>query len=600
MKCLLPLFFILTNAVSLLCGITPGAPAESDEPCAILISPEHPQVGNEFRVLVAANTDNKNLEISAMGPSGQLTSARTNRGGGPPFWQSAAFQAGRAGDYTVRLMQGHKTLQTLQVVIAAEKSAKAGSKIWECHREWNRDTELFYSAWIDALFHTSVEGASWTALHEVMRDSAGNILYNHLGLGEDKPSSRLKMEPDCADNPFYLRAYFSWKLGLAFGFHETGRGTLRNPPHTDRWFTNCDASSNADPVKRVNSFLRTVMNTIHSGTARTRLEDDHSDYYPLALTREALRPGVVFADPYGHTFVLVRWIEQAGDSPGVLLAVDAQPDGTVAIKRFWKGNFLFNTEGVIGEPGFKAFRPMVLEAGKPRLLTNKEIAIRSGYGTVSLEQKKMASETFYDKMERLINPQPLDPEVALTDLFKALHEQLLIRVESVGNGEKYMQAHPGTVINMPTTAAGLFQAGGLWEDYSTPNRDLRLLIAIDALLDFPDRIVHTPSHFKISRWTSPEKVKKQLEEQSREKAETMTFNYTRSNGAAHSLTIAEVLKRRAAFEMGYNPNDGVEIRWGAPAGSEEIKSCRRRSPASQVEKMQQLRTWFQKRLHPPT
>lgn len=577
-------------------------PVVTDGSWALLVSPEQPQAGARFRVLAAGNAESKQLEISVVSPSGLLKSASTNQGGGPPFWLCNTFQSAGQGEYTVQLMEGRKTILTRKISITSPRTAGAGSRIWECRRTWDRDTELLYSAWINALFHNSAEGASWSALHQVMHDSTTNILYNHLGLGEDTPAARprLIMEPDCADNPFFLRAYFSWKLGLPFGFHETGRGTLRNPPHTGRWFTNLETSGNPDLVKRFNSFLRVVLNTIHSGTARTRLEDDNSDYYPLPLTRTALRPGAVFADPYGHTFVLVHWRPQSGDKPGVLLAVDAQPDGTVAIKRFWKGNFLFTTEGVVGEPGFKAFRPIVIEADKPRLLTNKAISVHPGYGGVSLEQKQMSGEAFYDRMERLINPQPLDPEVALADLFKALHEQLLIRVESVANGEKYMQAHPGTVINMPSTAAGIFQAGGLWEDYSTPNRDLRLLIAIDALLEFPEQLVRTPSHFRIPRWTTPEKIRQQLQELSVKKAETTTFTYTRSNGAAQSLTIADVLKRRAAFETGYNPNDGVEIRWGAPEGSEEIGSCRRRAPSSQVETMARLRTWFQKRLHPPT
>ena len=52
--------------------------------------------------------------------------------------------------------------------------------------------------------------------------------------------------------------------------------------------------------------------------------------------------------------------------------------------------------------------------------------------------------------------------------------------------------------------------------------------------------------------------------------------------------------------MAYNPNDGVEIRWGAPENSEERSSCKRRVPAAQLEKMRTVRRWFQKRLHPPT
>ena len=50
--------------------------------------------------------------------------------------------------------------------------------------------------------------------------------------------------------------------------------------------------------------------------------------------------------------------------------------------------------------------------------------------------------------------------------------------------------------------------------------------------------------------------------------------------------------------MGYNPNDSVEVRWGAPEGSEERATARRRAPASQLEKMKALRPWFHKRLRP--
>ncbi len=52
--------------------------------------------------------------------------------------------------------------------------------------------------------------------------------------------------------------------------------------------------------------------------------------------------------------------------------------------------------------------------------------------------------------------------------------------------------------------------------------------------------------------------------------------------------------------MGYNPNDCIESRWGAPAGSAEAAACRRRAPAYQVERMKAMRQWFRARLHPPT
>jgi hypothetical protein len=408
------------------------------------------------------------------------------------------------------------------------------------------------------------------------------------------------MEPDCADNPFYLRAYFAWKLGLPFGFHLSDRGWVGHPPKTGQWVTNETTSSKANPVQSFNSYIRMVMNGVHSGTARTALDNEISDYYPVTLERGALRPGTVYADPYGHTLILVSWKPQTKDHPGLLLAVDAQPDKTIAIKRFWKGNFLFNTSEVVGEPGFKAFRPISFDNGKASLMKNEALNASAGFAPFSMQQRKMESEVFYHTMERIINPKPLDPEDAMLDLIKALHEQLMVRVKSVATGEEYMKSHPGTVIPMPSSANGVFLAGGDWENFSTPNRDLRLLIAMDAVLGFPERVAKYPEDFNISKPNSTEGIKEKLQTLLDKKVAELTISYTRSDGSEHKLTVKEILERRAAFEIAYNPNDGVEIRWGAPENSDERATCHRKAPSYQQATMQSVRKWFNKRLHPPT
>ena len=282
------------------------------------------------------------------------------------------------------------------------------------------------------------------------------------------------------------------------------------------------------------------------------------------------------------------------------MSVDAQPDGTVGLKRFWKGNFLFTTSEVIGDPGFKAFRPILFKDGHPGLLNNSDLTSKSGFTSFSIQQKGLSGESFYHTMERIINPKPLDPETALLDLVQALYEQLLVRITSVNVGENYMKSHPGVVVPMPARAAGVFQTGGQWEDFSTPNRDLRLLIAIDAVLEFPNKIIRSPGDYKMSVLESPEKVKKNLESLLAKKLSELSITYIRTNGAEQKLTLAEIIKRREALEMGYNPNDGIEIRWGAPENSEERSSCKRHVPPGQLELMHSVRLWFSRRLHPPT
>ncbi len=564
---------------------------------AILVSPENPKPGEVFRVMVAGGKDVLKADIRITSPSGKIKATKSRSGVGLPFWKIEEFTAGSAGEY-----QAEMGSEKLSFRVTDKPSGPITQSVWKATRSWDAKSESLYSAWVNALFCNADERSSWGALHEVTQNKDWNFLYNHLSLGEDDVAgkNKVQMGPDCADNPFFLRAYFSWKLGLPFGFHESDRGALGRAPGVGRWITNETAISRSNPVQKFNAYLRMVANGVHSGTARAAMNNENADYYPVSLSREGLRPGVVFADPYGHTLILVNQLPQTSGQPGVLLSVDAQPDGTVGIKRFWKGNFLFTTSDVIGEPGFKSFRPVVENKGNYRLLKSTELTTESGYIPFSLQQKKMKSDDFYHTMERVINPKPLDPEIALLDLIKALHEQLTVRVTSVNNGEKYMKAHPGAVIPMPTRPAGVFQTGGIWEDFSTPNRDLRLLIAMDAVIDFPDKVMRSPDDYKLPKLKSVEGIKKKLDELLKEKLDELSITYIRSNGSEQKLTLAEILKRREAFEIAYNPNDGAEIRWGAPEGSQERSTCKRHVPPGQLKVMNDVRPWFNKRLHPPT
>jgi hypothetical protein len=56
--------------------------------------------------------------------------------------------------------------------------------------------------------------------------------------------------------------------------------------------------------------------------------------------------------------------------------------------------------------------------------------------------------------------------------------------------------------------------------------------------------------------------------------------------------------RARGFEMSYNPNDCIEIRWAAPEGSDEMRSCRRHAPAEHRARMRQYREWFATRQRP--
>jgi hypothetical protein len=569
---------------------------------AFLVIPGQPAPGEPFRILATGGVNARKTKIMIEGPGGSIETDRKTTASELPFWQLVSVAGSPAGQYRAVLINNDKEVAAISFGIKQVSELPAAGIVWKTRSGWDSGTEAIYSAWINALFQGCDEQSSWPALHEVTRNKERNFLYNYLSLGEDDPlgKSTVIMQPDCADNPFYLRAYFAWKLGLPFGYHICDRGYVHHNPRAGQWVTNESVAHQSGPVAAFNSFVRRIADGVHSGTGRTSLDDPNSDYYPVPLKRAFLRPGTVFADPYGHTLILTGWVSQSGDKPGLLLSVDAQPDGTVGIKRFWKGNFMFNTTDVVGEPGFKAFRPVKVKDGLLHLVSDRELNESEGFMPYSLEQRNMQSADFYQTMERLINPTPLDPESALNDQIQALHEQLIVRVTSVANGDAYLKSHPGTVIPMPSSANGIFLAGGQWENFSTPNRDLRLLIAMDAVLDFPDRVNRTPGDFKLSGSQSPDELRKKLQGMLDEKVSGLTITYKRSDGSEQKLTLREILQRRDAFEMAYNPNDGAEIRWGAPKNSQEISTCRHHAPAGQLETMRSVRPWFHKRLHPPT
>jgi len=207
---------------------------------ALLVSPKVPRSGGRLRVLVAFEADAAKVQAFLRGPAGALEPLKTKRGGGPPFWVAAEFSAGPAGSYALTLKEGRDEWQALTLEVSAGGAAKpglAGGPLGA--KGWSRAEESLYAAWIEALFAEADERSSWKALHDVMRDPARNILYNHLGLGEDEASgsNALVMTPDCADNPYFLRAYFAWKLGLPFGFHETSWGNLETAPRGLRFRT---------------------------------------------------------------------------------------------------------------------------------------------------------------------------------------------------------------------------------------------------------------------------------------------------------------------------------------------------------------------------
>jgi hypothetical protein len=599
-----------------------------DADIAVLAAPLAPWKGAPLRVIVAAEKPFDG-ELSLIAPGGSIGARSGARQGGPPYFWYAEVPSPTAGTWRASLSQGHTPFGctfTRDIVVREQPAPRPHAipgSVWPLRANWNRAMENLYSAWIEKLFDAPLTAEpSWKALHEVLRDRARNVLFDYLGLGEDE--MRIVLRPDCADLPYFLRAYFAFKMGLPFGYSKCSRGGGGHAPKCYSWFSSvsreasesaeeadaptasagAETTAQAKPAKprglaaTFGHYLGVVADGVQSGAGRTLATDDNTDFYMVPLTQATLRPGTIYADPYGHILMLVRRVPEANGAAGILFAVDGEPDATVARKKFWQGNFLFAQEPGLGNAGFKRFRPIVRTAnGSLRRLTNAEIAKDPQYGDFSLEQTRLTREQFYDRMDEVMSPEPLDPARAMEDAIASLEEQVKTRVASVENGRKFQLSAHGDA-TMPSGAA-IFATSGAWEDFATPARDFRLLIAIDVVRGFPDHVVRHPERYAMPFGKSAADVRADLQRLLASELAARKFSYTRSDGSSWTLTLKDVVDRAGALEMGYNLNDCVELRWGAAENSEEASTCKRRAPASQRSKMSEYRSWFHERHWPP-
>jgi hypothetical protein len=570
---------------------------------AIFHSPRSPNPSQPLRIIATSEHDPELASLVLFAPDQTSVTLEQHVLDGPPHGRWVELPSPTSGEWTAVLADGDQIHECERIRVldqaARPEPRAAPAPAWEPSRSWESDAENLYAAFVEQLFREPyAEEITWPGLQALIGERKRNLLYDHRFPGED---AQLDLQPDCADLPYFLRAYFAWKLRLPFVYRSCTRGRQDMEPRCDQeMLSNLDPVPGGDAVSAFRRFVRRLAGTVHSSSPRTLPEDDETDFYPLPLDRGAIRPGTVFADPYGHVLVVARWKPQGLTDYGVLIGADAQPDGTVGRRRFWRGTFLFTPKTDHVGAGFKGWRPVRHEPeAQPqpwRVATNDELRRAGESRAWSDAQYRGSADDFYAAMEGLINPRALDPVRMQVSLVDALEESVQRRLSSVGNGEEFMRVQGYEPIEMPRGAA-LFLTIGPWEDYSTPSRDMRLLISIDAVVSFPDTVAAHPDRFGVGEADVPEATR-QVRDVLRSELEKRLFEYARSDGSPWTLSLAELVERAKRLETAYNPNDCVEIRWGATEGTEEHATCERRAPEEQRKRMQQYRQWFARRERP--
>lgn len=425
-------------------------------------------------------------------------------------------------------------------------------QVWPAANTWNDRLEDEYSDFVERLGQ-AVASRRCRRLDQCLRDPGSNSLY------DDATDRNLTLEADCADLPYILRAYFSYKRRLPFGFVSSvsGRGGVVRRGHLDlRYALNIrpEAWRTWRDYRTPREVLSAVGRRVHSGMYRIAPEIENGDFYPVAITRRAVRPGTVFYDPNGHVLVVAQVRRD-----GVIYLLDGHPDGSLTWKRFGQA-FVTGTARLGG--GFKNFRPQRWVDGRIVRASNASLPLFDG--TAQYDSRRHfinGQRTTYHAWVRFSLSEgntTVDPVTEFREQVRALCRDVADRVEAVNLAIAagiHRRPHPG---QLPTNIYGTY---GEWELYSTPSRDARLKAAFrelrETLVAWPNANVLAPRLRQA--W---------VEETARPECR---FSYTNSLGQPVTFTLDTVLDR--LFALSFDPYHCPELRWGAPEGSPERATC---------------------------
>ncbi|WP_413942920.1 hypothetical protein [Bdellovibrio sp. HCB-162] len=490
-----------------------------------------------------------------------------------------------------------KFLGTLSFVFLASFAAQAQSAA----TQWR----ITQPTWTD--LHERQFGEFVTRIGEAVEKrqcwKVDNCLKSSANPYFNSDPAGLKYFADCADLPYYLRAYFSWKNGLPFSIVSEVKANLepgQDPKDVkDLRYNNLGNYVNKryDVLTKNGLFKNTypnaleVLNDIVPGytfSATYRMlgdvdQDLFTDFYPAKIDRNGVRPGTVIYDPNGHVAIVYKVADD-----GRVFYIDAHPDNSLTMG-------MFTPKFVRSRPaqgaGFKNFRPLaVVDAkldssgnyigGKIIAAANTQLAsfgLEQYYGTQPDPQGWSKGKfvvngqtvNFYDyvRMSLMQGEQHIDPLKDMAQLTDDICVSLKDRVDAVEAARTsgvYLKPHPEKL------PANIYGAEGEWEAYATPSRDARLKVAfIDLLNQTKSNIERYKKRDPAIRYNGGN-LAADLFAIYAQKAQACQFSYTTTNGLTVRMNLEAA--RQRLFAMSFDPYHCIENRWGARL-DQEMASC---------------------------
>jgi hypothetical protein len=395
---------------------------------------------------------------------------------------------------------------------------------------------------------------------------------------------------DCADMAYVLRAYYAWKNGLPFSYQNAMRTADRSRQDI-RYSTQGNVVAGRRQILNLVSdapnFLRRIGGEVSTAMFRTHPETGggrrFDDFYPVKISRESVRPGVIAYDIYGHVGIVYDILEN-----GRILVVASHPDNTVT-RSAYGPNFM-RSKPALGA-GLKAWRPIrvanaqrnsdgSLSGGRLQAASNDQLKLYSleqyfgnvphpsnvwHYGEFSYNGRTLK---YYDYVRRkLASPDfRYDPVDELRFGLQTICGSLKARKTAVDNAvlaQMHLRPHPK---KLPVNIYGTY---GEWEEYSTPSRDARLKVSFIELRRDTQRLVEDTNAGSDGVQYDGDDLPGDLWAAFNEEKNACTFTYWRSDKTRVRLNLAHAMER--LFDMSFDPYHCPERRWGATGA--ELETC---------------------------
>lgn len=447
---------------------------------------------------------------------------------------------------------------------------------WKVYKDrWTPEDEAGFSAFVTAIGRSNCSSIN-SCLESDANPYRSSIDPDILG--------------DCADMVYVLRGYYAWKNGLPFSYQNAMRTADRSRDdlrYSKEGNVVAGRRSIANAIDNAPAFLARIGGEVSTAMFRTHPETGagrgFDDFYPVRIDREAVRPGVLAYDIYGHVGIVYDVLDD-----GRVLVVASHPDNSVT-RTAYGPNFM-RAKPELGA-GLKAWRPIAvagakraadgsLHGGRLVAAANSDIADYSleqyfgntphpsgvwHYGEFRFGERTL---DYYDYVRRkLAAPgfayDPVDElRFGLQTICGALKARK-VAVDDAYVAKIHLRPHPA---KLPPNIFGTY---GEWEEYSTPSRDARLKVSFIELKREMQRLVADIAAGATDVVYKGDDLAGDLVAAYEEENKACTFTYWRSDTTRMRLNLGHGMER--LWDISFDPYHCPERRWGARGA--ELETC---------------------------